>query len=344
VKAAIADGRGNVEVKEVPDPVPGPYQCLCKTLACATCTGTDQKIVDGKLFPGMKYPGILGHESYGKVISCGSKVRNIHEGEMFLRPIAAYHGELLGGYHSCWGGFSEYGLVTDVKALLEDDKNAAAPFYCKYQQQVPAELQLTPAQATMLVTQKELAGYIKNVEVRDGSSILVLGAGSVAMSMCFFAKLKGAFPVIVVGRRDDALADCMKAGADSVINNAKEDLVEQVRKITDGKGVSFVLDAAGDAGMLAKSASCLASSGKISIYATRGGGSLELNNFQGPSSWKFEFNGPDEAGSHQYLLDLVRLKAVNLDLFYSHRIPLSEFKEGFALLRSKKAYKIVFEM
>ena len=344
MKAVIADGKGNVALREVQRPEPGPYQCLCKIQACATCSGTDQKIVDGKLFAGMRYPGVLGHESFGVVVERGGEVRNIAVGDSFLRPTAVYGGETLGPWLSLWGGFAEYGLVTDVKALLEDDKGAAVPSYCQYQQPIPSGLPLTPAQGTMLVTLKEIAGYIRNVDVAPNSSVVILGSGSVAMAMCFFAKLRGAFPVIVVGRRDEAMASCVSVGADVFVNNAKEDMGARVKAATGGKGADYVLDAAGDTKMLAASAALLAEKGKMATYATRGSGSLELNNFPGPSGWKFEFAAPDEVGSHQYLLDLVRMQAVNLDNFYSHRIPFAEFEAGFELLRSKRAFKIVFEM
>jgi len=196
----------------------------------------------------------------------------------------------------------------------------------------------------MLVTLKEIAGYIRNIDVKHGSSVLILGSGAVAMAMCFFAKLKGAFPVIVVGRRDDALSSCLDAGADFIVNNTKQDAVTRVKDIMVGQGVNLVLDAAGDTKLLAESARFLSPHGKMATYATRGAGSLELNNFPGPGQWSFEFAPPDEVGSHQYLLDLTRLKAINLDLFYSHKMPFADFEKGFELLRNKQAYKIVFEM
>ena len=49
MKAAITDGKGKVWIGEVPRPVPGEYECLCKTKACATCTGTDSKHIHDKL-------------------------------------------------------------------------------------------------------------------------------------------------------------------------------------------------------------------------------------------------------------------------------------------------------
>ena len=121
MKAAITDGKGNVWIDDVPKPEPNDYQCLCRINACATCTGTDQKHINNKLPWDQTYPGILGHESCGVVVQVGDKVRNINVGDRYLRPAAVYPGETLGDYQSMWGGFAEFGLITDVKAARELD-------------------------------------------------------------------------------------------------------------------------------------------------------------------------------------------------------------------------------
>ncbi|MCM8785007.1 MAG: alcohol dehydrogenase catalytic domain-containing protein [Candidatus Omnitrophica bacterium] len=77
MKVAISEGKGDVKIKEVPIPEINDYQCLCKTLACATCSGTDLKIMDGKIFWCKNYPVILGHESVGIVVKRGKKVKYI---------------------------------------------------------------------------------------------------------------------------------------------------------------------------------------------------------------------------------------------------------------------------
>jgi len=212
MKVAIVEGNGKVKLGEAPMPEPNEYQCLCKILACATCTGTDQKIMNRKMFWVKEYPGILGHESVGRVVKTGAKVRNIRKGDMFLRPAAVYPGEKLGNYSSLIGGFAEYGLVTDTQALLKNQPNAEPNHYTIYQQKISPEIDISPADATILITLKEISSFLANVGVKFNSSLVILGAGPVAMSICFFAKLYGAYPVIVVGRRDEPLARMKNSG------------------------------------------------------------------------------------------------------------------------------------
>ena len=344
MKVAITEGNGKVKLGEAPIPEPNEYQCLCKILVCATCSGTDQKIMANKLPWKQDYPGILGHESMGRVIKVGAKVRNIKEGDVFLRPTAVYPGERLGDYYSLWGGFAEYGLVSDTKVLLENQSEAKPNHYTIYQQKIPPEINISPADATILITLKEISSFVANVGVKLNSSLVILGAGPVAMSICFFAKLYGAYPVIVIGRRDEPLGRIKKLGADFTLNNQKEDIIVRVREITADKGVNFIIDAAGNSAFVSEASQSLAADGKIALYAT-GSSSQDIMKYSKTLSEKdFIAAGPSEEMAHQYLLDMVRLKIVPLNTFYSHRLPFNKIEEGFELLKKKEAFKIVFEM
>lgn len=336
MKAAITDGKGNVWIDEVPLPEMGPYHCLCKTIACATCTGTDIKIINNKLPWKENYPAILGHESIGKVIKTGKKVKYVKEGDIVLRPTAVYPGEKLGDYYSRWGGFSEYGLVMDTKAFLEDypDKDTG---YGKFQMKVPEEIE--PADAIMLITLKETAGYVADMGITLNDSVVVLGAGAVAMAMVLFSKLRGAFPVIVIARRDGPLENIKKFGANYTVNNKKEDMIKRTMEITEGKGVKYIIDTAGDEELFQSAFSMLAEDGKISPYAV-----FSPEVFKKVDEKKILNARTGEVPAHNYLLDLVRLGMVNLKDFYSHKLPFSEIKKGFDMIKKKEAFKVVFTM
>jgi len=324
----------------VPVPEPGPYQSLCKILACATCTGTDRKHIENKLPWKQNYPGILGHESVGRVMETGNKVRNIKEGNIFLRPTAVYQGEKLGNYYSLWGGFAEYGLITDTKTFYKDNPEGILNNYTQFQQKIPEDISISPADATMLITLKETAGFAMSLKITLNTSLVILGAGSVAMSMCFFAKLIGAFPIIVIARRDEPLNRMKKFGANFTVNNKKEDMVKKVKEFTGDKGADYVIDTAGNEKLLTESLNLLAENGKTAPYATF----ATSNPTQNLDQSKVIQGVTGEAQAHNYMLDLVKMNLLNLEDFYSQRMPFDKIVEGFELLKNKKAFKIVFEM
>ena len=342
MKAAITDGKGNVWLDDVPMPEPNEYQCLCQTLACATCTGTDQKHIHNKLPWSQNYPGILGHESAGRVLSVGAKVRNYREGDIVLRPAAVYPGERLGEYYSMWGGFAEYGLATDAAAMRQDDPAATPNNYTRFQLTVPPELGISPADATMLITLKETASYVASLGVILNTKVIVLGAGSVGISMCRFAKTFGACPLIVVARRDGPLAYAKDPiGADFAVNCQTEDAVARCRELTQGEGADLIIDTTGDADFMNSMLGALNAEGKAAAYATYK--SSDTVKATLPAD-KLVTGRTGEDKAHQYLLDAVRVGLVNLADFYSHTMPLAQIAEGFEMLQNKSAFKIVFEM
>ena len=83
MRAAVVVEPGRVELVDVPDPVPDPYQVRVQTLAGGLC-GTDRHIVAGTFYR-RDYPAILGHESIGRVVELGERVRNLTLGDMVLR-------------------------------------------------------------------------------------------------------------------------------------------------------------------------------------------------------------------------------------------------------------------
>lgn len=342
MKAAITDGRGRLWIEDVPVPEPGDHECLCRIDACATCTGTDQKHIAGKLPFECPYPGILGHESVGTVQSVGRKVRYVKPGDRVLRPCAALPGEMLGGFHSDWGGFAEYGLAVDRQAWMEDRPDDEPNNFSRFQQVISGDLDISAADATMLITLKEAASFMANAEVGLFRSVAVLGAGSVGISMTRFACIFGAVPVIVVARRDAQLEYARQTiGADVVINSECEDVAERIREATGGRGVDRIIDTTGSIELLCATLGALAPDGKAAPYATYA--AMDTATQSIPADKLLEAV-PCEDGAHAYLSRAVRQGLVTLGDFYSHRMPLDRIVEGFEMLKTKEAFKIVFEM
>ncbi len=111
-------GPNKVEIVEVPKPIPGDYDAVVKTEVSFLCNATDRKLIDGH-FPGVEtYPLLLGHESVGIVEAVGKRVTSFAPGDrtvggLLLEPTDPQ-------YASGWGGFSEYILVRDHQAMLND--------------------------------------------------------------------------------------------------------------------------------------------------------------------------------------------------------------------------------
>ena len=244
------------------------------------------------------------------MIETGSKVRAFREGDRYFRPTVTYAGSRHDGYTPITGGFAEYGVITDVRAMQED--GLEPPGYAKFQMNVPADAGLDPGDATMLITLKEVAGFVANLNVTLNQQVVVLGAGSVAMAMVFFAKLRGACPLIAVGRRDPPLAALRRFGVNAAVNTAREAWAARVLDLTAGRGADLVIDTAGDDHLVIDEVSArMYKYGNVPVGGTAADRSLDLL-YQAMAFDRIEvYRQPDQSG-----VDTRRVSAVDIVLTY----------------------------
>jgi 2-desacetyl-2-hydroxyethyl bacteriochlorophyllide A dehydrogenase len=340
MRAAIVPEPGRLEVVDLPEPAYGDYEALVEILTCSICSGTDTHILYDQ-FPMRAYPCVLGHESIGRVLACGAKVRNYKPGDLVLRPTAVRPGEKLGGFNSMFGGFAEFGIVADAAAIIADAPRGPTPrlpAFASAQQVVPPDFD--PDLAGALITFKETLSFLQRLGVQAGRSLLILGSGTVGLSFTLAAKLIGAYPVIVTGRRAEALQAARNFGADAVVNVAEEELAAAVKSHNRGLGVDYAVEAVGDWNVLQSGIRALGDGGQIGIYGVAPDRVATLDWSGTPGNWALRFVQPKEADVHQQVLDQMRLGFLDLTHFVTHRIPFSEIQEGFDLVRNKQAIKV----
>jgi NADPH2:quinone reductase len=112
--------------------------------------------------------------------------------------------------------------------------------------------------------------------LQRGETLLIQGGSSgIGVTAIQLAKALGA-TVIVTAGSDEKCAACLKLGADHAINYRTADFVEEIKRITDGKGVDVVLDMVAGA-YVAREIDCLAEDGRLVIIAVQGGIKSEFN-------------------------------------------------------------------
>lgn len=341
VRAVTVPEPGRLEFADLPMPSYNEYECLVEILTCSICSGTDTHILHDQ-FPLRAYPCVLGHESIGRVIEVGAAVRNFRPGDLVLRPAAVRPGDTLGGYHSMFGGFAEYGVVADAAAIQADAPGPQPPRrppFAAAQQVVPADFD--PDLAGAFITFKETLSFLLRLGVQPGRSLLILGSGVVGLSFTLGAKLIGATPVIVTGRRREPLEVARSFGAGHVVNVSAEDLTERVRAYTNGQGAAFAVEAIGDWEAVQAGIRPLADGGQIGIYGVPPGRKASFDFAGAPRNWSLRFIQPKEEEVHQQVLDQMRLGLVDLRRFVSHTVGFEEIEAGFDLVQRKIACKVV---
>ena len=225
-----------LSLEEVPKPEPGFGEVLVRVRAAGICH-TELHFLSGLLNLGVA-PITLGHEVVGVIEAVGSGVETAQEGD---RVIVYYYvgcGRcthcLKGDENLCGNLRAEYGFISDggfAEYMKIPARNVVA-----LPQQISDE---EAAPIGCSVTTAIHAGRLANM--RQGDYVVVYGLGAVGYGLIQLSNLSGA-TVIGVGRTDEKLNCAKELGADFVINARQENVVEQVREITKGRGADVVFE------------------------------------------------------------------------------------------------------
>lgn len=112
--------------------------------------------------------------------------------------------------------------------------------------------------------------------LQSGEVLLVQGGSSgIGVTAIQLAKALGAHVIVTAGT-DAKCAACVQLGAEHAVNYKTHDFVEEVKRLTDGKGVDVILDmVAGH--YVSREIDCLADDGRIAIIAIQGGNKAEFH-------------------------------------------------------------------
>jgi L-iditol 2-dehydrogenase len=312
----------DVVVEELPDPVAGPGEVVCRVLACGVC-GSD--VSDA--YVARKLPAVLGHEVVGEVLSAGAGVVGITAGDR----VVIHHHAPCGDCRRCRRGHET--LCDAFRSTALDPGGFA--------EQVRVEAPLVP-ELLALGDLDPLAGTfveplgcvlraLDRSRLSPGESLLVIGAGSNGLLAIAAARARGAAAVWIREPRDDRRALAAKWGA-----REHPDDGEPV-------DVAFVTTAHPDA--IAAAAAALGVGGTLCLYATTKPGAalgldaeqLFLREITVLTSWSA---GPDDMRAAHRLLADGRIDPLEL---VTHRVGLGETGRALDLQRRGEAIKAVVE-
>jgi len=246
VKAMVYTAHGGPEVireQEMPEPVVGPNDVLVRVRAVAL-NHLDLWLRRGLPRLRLTFPHIAGADAAGVVVRTGAAVTTVEEGqEVVLAP-----GISCGVCPACLAG--EDNLCSRYSILGEHRPGAFAELVAVPEANIlprPAALTFEEAAAVPLVFLTAWNMLVTNARVGFTDTVLLWGAGSgVGSAGLQIAKLFGARVIAVVGapwKADRARA----LGADEVIDHRRHDVLEEVRRLTNRRGVEVVFDHVGAA-------------------------------------------------------------------------------------------------
>jgi NADPH:quinone reductase-like Zn-dependent oxidoreductase len=269
MKAVVFSEHGGPEVlryTEVAEPRIGPTEVLVRVRACAL-NHLDLWVRRG--LPGITIPlpHIPGSDIAGEVARAGELVTHVKVGQrVLLAP-----GLSCGVCAACSAGndnqcrrYTIFGYMVDG-GCAEFVKSPGANVI-----PIPGDLSFEEAAAVPLVFLTAWHMLIGRAHLQPGEDVLVLGAGSgVGSAAIQLAKLLGARVMATAGG-EEKLQKAKELGADHVIHHGKQNIAEEVKHLTDRRGVDVVLEHVGTATWEASVASLAVGGRLVTCGATTG--------------------------------------------------------------------------
>ncbi|MGF9646881.1 zinc-binding dehydrogenase [Pseudarthrobacter oxydans] len=229
MKAVVFQGEGRLEIREFPDPVPGPDEVVIRMKASGMC-GSDLHHLHGPLRTGSELV-IEGHEPCGVVELVGDAVRPTEA--MVGDRVMVHHYDGCRTCQYCRSGWTQYcPNARIVYGGLNGDGGHAdfmkVPAHTLIK--LPDNLSFKTGAAISCGTGTAFAA-IKRVELSADEAVAVFGQGPVGLSVTMLAKAFGA-RVIAIDVEPSRLEMAKQLGADHVVNSLEQDPVTAVRELT----------------------------------------------------------------------------------------------------------------
>ena len=276
MKAAVFVDKGRIELADKPIPDVGPNDALVRITTTTIC-GTDVHILKGE-YPVAK--GLtVGHEPVGVIEKLGSAVQGYTEGQ---RVIAGAICPNFNSYAAQDGAPSQDGSYLIAQGLCgcHGYKATAGWRFGNLIDGTQAEYVLVPdAQANLApipdgLTDEQVlmcpdimsTGFkgAENANIKIGDTVVVFAQGPIGLCATAGARLLGATTIIAVDGNDHRLGIAKKMGADVTLNFRNVDVVDEVMKLTGGKGADSSIEALGTQATFAQAMKVLRPGGTLS--------------------------------------------------------------------------------
>ncbi len=254
----VAAPSGLVYHNDLPIPQIGDDEVLVKIHCTAIC-GSDIHMMEWDEWSQkrLKLPVVLGHETAGVIVEVGKNVTDRKVGDRVSCETHIACGECYfcknGMAHICsnvalfgvtqGGAFAEYAKIRSNSTYLLDDAvsyEAACMF-------------------------EPMGAGVHGVESArvEGKTVLVSGCGPIGLTAVSASKTLGATKVFATDLLDKRLEVAKDMGADAVFNSGNCDLAEEIKKLTDGKGVDAVIDVTGVGAAINTGLKCVRAAGRM---------------------------------------------------------------------------------
>jgi len=335
MRGVVFVGNRQLELREFPDPQPGPGEAVVRLRASGLC-GSDlrpYRATTGR-------PTITGHEPCGEVAALGPGLT----GPAVGTRVMVHHYSGCGHCKYCRIGYEQ--LCADHHLVYGFDAHGGNAEYMLVPARtlipLPDELSFAAGAAIACGTGTAYMA-LKKLDVSGRDTLAVYGQGPVGLSATLLGRAMGA-RVIAVDVSPARLELARGLGAEVALNPGEGDPVQAIRDLTHGEGADATVDCTGNATARAQTVRSARVFGRACFVGEGGTVTLEPSpdiihrHLTLYGSWTFSTVGLSECA--QFAVD----RQIPIERLITHRYRLDQADEAFRTFDAGSTGKCVFEM
>lgn len=346
MKGVVFTGNRKLEIRDFPDPTPGPRDVVLEIKASGMC-GSDLHNYrappqeEGAVTGGIKRQSgtIAGHEPCGIVAAVGSAVteKEAHVGQRVMD----HHYDGCGGCKHCRGGWTQ--MCLEGTTVFGSGGHGGHAKYMK----VPVHTLVPLPDSLSFVTGAAIScgtgtawGALKRLNLQGGETIAIFGQGPVGLSATQLAVAMGAH-VIAIDISPERLKLAKSFGASELIDGKANDMVAAIRDLTHGEGAHKTLDCSSAPEARASAVRAVRSWGTACFVGERGQVTLDVSpdilrrQVTLVGSWTFSKQGQAECA------EFVADKKIDVEKLFTQRWRLDQAEEAYKLFDTQTTGKAV---
>jgi (R,R)-butanediol dehydrogenase/meso-butanediol dehydrogenase/diacetyl reductase/L-iditol 2-dehydrogenase len=334
MKALLMEEYKKLSFTDVPDPViVNPDEILVKVKAVSIC-GSDVHGFDGST--GRRQPPIImGHEAAGEVAAIGSGVTKFEIRDRLTFDSTIYCG-------ACF--FCKNGQVNlcDQRMVLgvscnEYRRHGAFAEYVVVPERIcyPLPAGLSDEAAAMIEPAGVAAHAMRITPLSLNEDVAVVGAGLIGLLLINILKSSISGRIFALDIDESRREAAIKRGADYVFDPASPDLIDEIHKRSEGRGIDRVFEAVGAVAPIGTAISIVRKGGSVTLIGNVSP-KIELPLQSVVSREISLFGSCAIAGEYPIVLDLMARKKIDAESLISKKAPLSEGEIWFDKLYKRE--------
>ena len=323
-----------VETKVIP--TAGPGEAVIQVRLTTIC-GTDLHIVRGE-YP-VKEGLTLGHEGVGVIHQLGVGVTGYQVGQRVLvgaiTPCGQCEACLAGDRSQCGGAAGGWRLGNTIDGMQAE--YALIPNAQANLALIPEELS---DEQVLLLSDIASTGFAaaERGKIRLGDTVAVFAQGPIGLCATLGAKLMGASEIIAVDSDPNRLKMSKQFGATAIILS-DEDVLGQIQKLTEGRGVDVAIEALGTQGTFENALRTIRPGGTLSSVGVYSGHlQVPLDAFGAGLADQTIVTTLCPGGKERMtrLMRLVKTHRIDLTPLLTHLFPLAEIEQAYKMFGARE--------